>query len=173
MKKLITFIALLTLAACQSVSPSQQTELPALTTQQQYNTQTPIAGGVETLYIHPIKMPFHARMDTGAETSSIDAQNLRPFERDGEKWIAFDIINRKSNISHHFEKPINRRLNIIRTGIHERRYAVMLNIKMGNELINAEFTLNDRNKFDYQVLIGRNIINGRVIIDPTLENTMH
>ena len=40
-------------------------------------------------------------------------------------------------------------------------------------MINAEFTLNDRSKFDYQVLIGRNIINGRFIIDPTLENTMH
>ena len=50
---------------------------------------------------------------------------------------------------------------------------VIMDIKMGQKLIKAEFTLNDREKFDYQLLIGRNIINGRYIIDPTLQNTLH
>ena len=44
---------------------------------------------------------------------------------------------------------------------------------MGDEIIDAEFTLNDRSKFEYQVLIGRNILNGRFIIDPSIENTLH
>ena len=118
-------------------------------------------------------MPFHARMDTGAETSSIDVLNMRPFERDVEKWISFDIKNSKNNEIHHVEKRVKRKTAIVRTGEKEIRYVVHMDIKMGNELIDAEFTLNDRSKFEYQVLIGRNIINGRFIIDPTLENTMH
>ena len=112
-------------------------------------------------------------MDTGAETSSLDAKNIRPFERDGEKWVSFDIINRKNGEKHHYQKPVKRKTNIVRTGEKERRYVVHMDIKFGKEIINAEFTLNDRDKFDYQVLIGRNIINGRFIIDPSLENTMH
>ena len=173
MKKFAAFIALFILNACQTPiekSPSSQISTPS--TPSQIN-QTPIAGGVETLHIIPFKMTFHARMDTGAETSSIDVLNMRPFERDGEKWISFDIKNRKNNEIHHFEKPVKRKTAIVRTGEKEIRYVVHMDIKMGNELIDAEFTLNDRSKFEYQVLIGRNIINGRFIIDPTLENTMH
>ena len=44
---------------------------------------------------------------------------------------------------------------------------------MGEEIIDTEFTLNDRSKFEYQVLIGRNIINGRFLIDSSIENTLH
>ena len=133
----------------------------------------PIVGGVETLYIPPFEVSFQARMDTGAETSSIDAQNIRQFERDGEKWISFDIINRKNNQKHHFEKPIIRKTSIVRTLKEEKRYVVHFAIKMGNEIIDTEFTLNDRSKFEYQILIGRNIINGRYLIDPSIENTLH
>ncbi len=173
MKKFTAFITSIMLTACQSVINTPNTSQIIPNESPITKTETPIAGGIETLYIVPLEMPFQARMDTGAETSSIDAQNLKPFERDGEKWISFDITNRKNGEIKHFEKPIKRKTNIVRTGEKERRYVVLLDIKMGKELINAEFTLNDRTKFDYQVLIGRNIINGRFIIDPTLENTMH
>ena len=133
----------------------------------------PIVGGVETLYIPPFEVSFQARMDTGAETSSIDAKNIRHFERDGEKWVSFDITNRKNNQTHHFERPVVRKTSIIRTGNEEKRYVVNFDIKMGEEIIGAEFTLNDRSKFEYQVLIGRNIINGRYLIDSSTENTLH
>ena len=173
MKKFTALITSILLTACQSmVDHSEIATLPT-TENHSLETKTLIAGGIETLYVTSMAMPFHARMDTGAETSSIDAQNIRPFERDGEKWVSFDITNRKNGETKHFEKPIKRKTNIIRTGEKERRYVVLLDIKMGQDMINAEFTLNDRSKFDYQVLIGRNIINGRFIIDPTLENTMH
>ena len=173
MKKIITFIFCLLLSACQtSVETPDISAFP-----QDYKEPTtpriPVVGGVETLYILPIEMPFHARMDTGAETSSIDAQNITPFERDGEKWISCEVLNRKSGKPHRFENPIKRTANIIRTGTDERRYVVSMSIKMGNEIITADFSLNDRNKFEYQILIGRNIINGRFVIDPSLENTMH
>lgn len=172
MKKIATFVAMLLIGACQH-QPKLVIPMSNDKTSQQTKIKTPIVGGIETLHILPFDMPFHARMDTGAETSSIDAHNIRPFERDGEKWISFDITNRKDGITKHFEKPVKRKTTIVRTGEQERRYVVHLDIKMGNELIDAEFSLNDRSKFEYQVLVGRNIINGRFIIDPTLENTMH
>lgn len=161
------------LAACQTTNITNTKTIDEQTSMSQKNTSMPIVGGVETVYLPPFDISFQARMDTGAETSSIDAKNIHPFERDGEKWISFDIINRKNNQRHHFERPIIRKTNIIRTAQEEKRYVVLFDIKMGNELIEAEFTLNDRSKFEYQVLIGRNIINGRFLIDTSIENTLH
>ncbi len=131
-----------------------------------------IIGGVEPVYFLPMKTPFAARIDTGAETSSIDTDNIRPFERDGEKWVAFTLINAQSGETHTFEKRIKRRANIRRTENNERRYVVNMDIKIGKELINADFTLAKREKFNYQGLIGRNIISGRFIVDPSVENTI-
>ena len=174
MKKSIIAAFFILLSACQT-QPETTAPMVSVTPppKETVRRNIPIVGGVETAYILPMNMPFHTRMDTGAETSSIDAKNLKPFERDGEKWVSFDIINRKNGEKHHFEKPVKRKIGIVRTQKSERRYVVYMKIKMGKELIDAEFTLNDREKFDYQLLIGRNIINGRFVIDPTLKNTLH
>ena len=173
MKKITILLATTFLFACQTVNtPTISVSEDAAPIIKQKITM-PIVGGVETLYVPPFEVSFQARMDTGAETSSIDAHNIRPFERDGEKWVSFDIINRKNNKKHHFEKPIIRKTNIVRTLKKEKRFVVNFPIKMGNEIINEEFTLNDRSKFEYQVLIGRNIINGRFLIDPSIEKTLH
>lgn len=173
MKKVVVLMLLTILGACQSAPKDVVSEAPEVVVPSPTENTLPIVGGVEALYLVPMKTPFHARMDTGAETSSLDVRNARPFERDGEKWISFDVVNRKNDEKYHFEKPLKRRTTIVRTGKKERRYVVQMGIKMGEELINAEFTLNDRSRFDYQILIGRNILNGRFVIDPSLENTMH
>lgn len=132
-----------------------------------------IIGGVEPFYLLPMKTPFAARIDTGAETSSIDASNIIPFERDGEKWVSFTMINNQNGETHYFEKRLVRKTRIVRAHKDEKRYVVNLDIKIGNELINTDFTLADREKFDYQGLIGRNVINGRFLIDSSIDNTLH
>ena len=147
--------------------------VPAVEVPQVKQTKLGVIGAVEPVYFLPMKSPFEARIDTGAENSSVDVTSLKTFERDGEKWVSFNITNRKDGSTHHFEKPIKRHTTIVRIGEHEERYVVNMTITIGNETIKADFTLANRDKFNYQVLIGRNIINGRFIIDPTLENTMH
>ena len=173
MKKFILFLVIIFLFGCHSTAMTTTKTNITTDINKQQISQIPIVGGVETLYIHPFDISFQARMDTGAETSSIDAKNIQPFERDGEKWVSFDITNRKNNQTQHYEKPIVRKTHIVRTLIEESRYVVNMNLKMGNEIIDAEFTLNNRSKFEYQILIGRNIINGRFIIDSSIENTLH
>ena len=132
-----------------------------------------VIGAVEPVYILPMKSPFMARIDTGAETSSIDVSEKRIFERDGEKWVSFVLINRDSGEKHRFEKQVDRVTSIKRINQHEKRIIVNFDIKFGNEIINAKFSLADRTKFDYQALIGRNILTGRAVVDTSLENTLH
>lgn len=172
MKKTTVLGMLMMLTACataptpkidENIEPKQPTKTV---------NQLPSIGGVERVYVENIKAPFHARVDTGAETSSIDVQNITPFERDGEKWVSFDLVNRANGEKLKLEKPIKRKTVIKRTNEAEHRYVVRLKIRMGKNLINTDFTLNDRSKFDYQVLIGRNILSGRYIVDVSTSNTL-
>lgn len=131
-----------------------------------------IIGAVEPIYILPIKSPFQARIDTGAETSSLDVDSFNYFERDGVKWVSFSITNTTSGETQTFEKRLVRRVAIRRINKNEKRPTVKLDIKFGGQIIKAEFTLAQREKFDYQTLIGRNIITGRALVDVSLSNTL-
>lgn len=131
-----------------------------------------IIGAVEPLYILPMKTPLMSRIDTGAETSAIDVANREFFERDGEKWVAFDIVNRDNGEQYHFEKKIVRQQRVKRAEGNEDRVVVMMSVKFGGELINAQFSLAERDKFVYQGLVGRNILTGRAIVDTSVSNTL-
>ena len=49
-----------------------------------------------------------------------------------------------------------------------------MDVKFGKEVITGvRFTLADREKFEYQALIGRNILTGRAIVDTALSNTLN
>ena len=94
------------------------------------------------------------------------------FLRDGEKWVAFDLNNRETGEKYHFEKRIERRPTIKRIHTSEERIVVEMDVKMGDEIIKAEFSLAHRDRFNYQGLIGRNILAGRALVDTSLVNTL-
>ncbi|MGN0914051.1 MAG: ATP-dependent zinc protease [Alphaproteobacteria bacterium] len=132
-----------------------------------------IIGAVEPAYILPMKSQFFSRIDTGAENSSIDVDNKKTFERDGEKWVSFDITNRETGEKHHFEKPVIRQATIKRIHKAEKRTIVSMDLKIGDKIITENFSLAHRDKFEYQVLIGRNILTGRALVDTSLSNTLN
>lgn len=131
-----------------------------------------IIGAVEPIYMLPMKTPFAARIDTGAENSSLDVDNMKTFERDGEKWVSFDLVNRQGGERHHFEKKILKFVTITRIHKSEKRPSVMMDVNFGGQIIKARFSLADREKFEYQALVGRNILTGRAIVDTALSNTL-
>ena len=176
--KYFTVFALLILCgACQSTQnePVAPKIVPAVEVKRPVTTQHElgIIGAVEPIYFLPMKTPFQARIDTGAENSSLDVRDIRYFERDGEKWVAFELINQDSGEKHHFEKKLIKHTTITRINENEKRPVVMMNIKFGGQIIKSRFSLADRTKFDYQALIGRNILTGRAIVDTALSNTLH
>lgn len=179
MKPAVKFFALFNLlfflGCCQSdVKPAI---LPGIVPHSQ-KTSTPkkrvtnVIGAVEPLYFLPMKSAFDARIDTGATTSSIDATDIYEFERDGENWVSFSIVNRKSGEKHTFEKPILQTLSIKRINDKEQRLKVKMDISFGGEKLVAEFTLAQREDFEYQALIGRNILSGRHLVDTSLSHTL-
>lgn len=182
MKKI--FILLLLLSACSGVDKNinitiQENELQnkiEARNDLKENIYYPlgIIGEVEPVYLKDMVSAFSARIDTGAETSSIDATNVKEFERDGKPWVSFDIENKTTKEKKTFEKKIIRRTTIKRQqGGDEKRIVVNMEIKMGNQNFVKEFTLGNREKFKYQILIGRNILNGLAVVDVGLRNTLN
>ena len=176
----ITFLTLLTIicAACktdQQLTPVPPKIVPAVEVKRPDMPKhvLGIIGAVEPVYVLPMKSPFLARIDTGAENSSLDVQNLRYFERDGEKWVSFELVNDQSGEKHLFEKKILRFVTIKRINESEKRASVLMDIKFGGQIIKEKFSLADREKFEYQALIGRNILTGRAIVNTSLSNTLH
>lgn len=178
--KLSFLLALLCLcSACQTAtntnSTAQQSTVVANTepvSKPKIKHSLGIIGSIEPIYILPIKSSFQARIDTGAETSSLDVDDYHIFERDGVKWVSFIITNNMTGEKQSFEVRQKRRISVKRINKNESRPIVMLNIKFGGKIIKAEFSLAKREKFEYQVLVGRNILNGRAIVDPSISNTL-
>lgn len=132
-----------------------------------------IIGEVETVRLPDFKSSFEARVDTGATTCSIDAFDIKNFERDGRKWVSFKIKSRTSGEQKSYELPIVRIVPIKRHGMpDQQRFSVMLNIKIGYLTLEREFTLTDRSAFDYQVLLGRNLLSGIAVVDVTRKNSI-
>lgn len=176
MRKFFLLLLILTISACQP----KQVIVPAVvhnvnTTQEIVveKAHLPIIGEVEPIYFLPMKSPFNARIDTGAATSSLDCNHVEYFERDGEKWVIFKLKNRKTGEEHTFEKKIERAFRVKRSGDDERRKAVKMDVKMGGETFSAIFSISDRSGFDYQGLVGRNILTGRFIVDTSTSYTLN
>ena len=132
----------------------------------------PIIGQAEYLTIFPQKYRYRARIDSGATTCSMSALDIEIFERDGKKWVRFrlplpsDNPKEKLKKSEPQEYPITREANIKRHGAEDQiRPAVKLKVQLGDFEGRIEFTLTDRSKYEYPVLIGRNLLDGNFLID--------
>lgn len=115
---------------------------------------------------------LNVRVDTGAATSSLHVDNLEEFEREGELWIRFDIHPDIHNV----DKVVRREAPVAgqkrvksSTATRERRYVINTPIVMQNEKWDIQLTLTDRSEMTYLMLLGREAMNGRFIVDPEFE----
>ncbi|TVP89569.1 MAG: hypothetical protein EA347_03990 [Thioalkalivibrio sp.] len=133
-----------------------------------------IHGWVERIEILPEGISLKAKMDTGATTSSLNALNKERFERDGERWIAFDIIDPEdADNTVRVERPITRHVRIVRhDGEFQRRPVVAIALCIGPHYREEEMSLIDRTQLNYQALVGRNHMNGIILVDSS-ETFLH
>lgn len=126
-----------------------------------------IVGEVEKFYLAEPGLVYTARIDSGAETSSIDARNITRFERDGSNWVRFEVPVPGTDELVTMEKEVSRRVRIIQSSAEdsERRVVVELQFAIGDHKQVAEFTLADRSNLTYEVLIGRNVLRDMMLID--------
>ncbi len=125
-----------------------------------------IIGEVEKVTFMSKGLKLKARIDTGAETSSLGVDDQQPFERDGKKWLRFSVKDPANEKLISFERPIVRTASIKRHGAEDmKRPVVKLKIMLGNIEMERQFTLADRSKYTFPVLIGRNVLSGKYLVD--------
>lgn len=131
-----------------------------------------IIGEVEPVTIKKVGFTMAARIDTGAQTSSLNAQDITPFERDGKRWVKFTVTDSKSGKSAEIKSKLSRTVEIKRHGGDPiERPVVKLRTVLGAVEQVREFSLADRSSFEYPILIGRNFLNGGFIVDVSRKNS--
>lgn len=128
-------------------------------------------GWLENVKINNSNFQLKAKIDTGATTSSINAKIIKKFKKDGKKWIRFQIEN---NIGHTLilEKKIQRTVKIKRKlALPIKRPVINLGVCIGKVYRELEVNLSDRKNFEFQMLIGRNYLQGYFLVDSALEYT--
>ena len=131
-----------------------------------------IVGAVESVKIDPPGIQLKARVDSGANTSSLDARDLVVFERDGERWVRFKLRPVNGVESPEVERPVKRFVRVSQTNSPEadRRPVVEMSIELGGVTDLIDFNLRDRSRMTYPVLLGRKYLRDRALIDISRTN---
>lgn len=114
---------------------------------------------------------LQAQVDSGANTSSLSAREITPFERDGEDWVRFKLALNDDDVAvdsvrdEWIEAPIERRVRIVQASGEEVRLVISLLLTLGPLSENVEFTLSDRSHLSSPVLLGRRFLLDIAIID--------
>ena len=129
-----------------------------------------IVGSEEWCSFPGIGIPaIKARVDSGAKTSSLHAFNIQQFRRSGENWVSFEVhpLQNDRNAVIRCERPIiDKRSVKSSSGITEMRYVVLGELMLGGEKWDIELTLANRDSMGYRMLLGREAMSGRMLVDP-------
>ena len=110
-----------------------------------------------------------ARVDSGAKTSALHAINIAPFIKDEQNWVRFDINPIQNNVKTiiHCEAPlVDKRVVKSSSGFREHRYVIQTSLDIGNSKWLIEMTLTNRDSMGFRMLLGREAMSGRVLVDP-------
>ncbi|WP_104204202.1 ATP-dependent zinc protease [Billgrantia saliphila] len=130
-----------------------------------------MVGRSEWIGLPDVGTYLRARVDSGANTSSLSATDITRFERDGEDWVRFKLGLNEDDVivegvrDEWIERPIERRVRILQAAGSESRPVVSLLMTLGPIREPVEFTLNDRTHLNYPVLLGRRFLMDIALID--------
>ncbi|MFC4818211.1 MULTISPECIES: 30S ribosomal protein S6--L-glutamate ligase [unclassified Flavobacterium] len=129
-----------------------------------------IIGSEEWCSFPDLNIPYiKARVDSGAKTSSLHATNIVPFTKNGEDWVKFDInpLQNNSKLVKHCEaKLVDKRVVKSSSGYREQRYVIQTELKIGESNWLIEMTLANRDSMGFRMLLGREAMIGKLLVDP-------
>lgn len=125
-------------------------------------------GWVENVKIANLDSEISAKLDSGATTSSINAEILNKPDKETESGgtIKFKFIGDDGKEAL-YERPVERWVKIKKKdGGTIRRPVVKMVFCIAGQKIEEEVNLSDRDEFNYSILVGRNMLKkGKLTID--------
>ncbi|RNL91408.1 30S ribosomal protein S6--L-glutamate ligase [Sinomicrobium pectinilyticum] len=129
-----------------------------------------IVGSEEWVALPQLQIPaIKVRVDSGAKTSALHAVNINPFQRNNETWVTFDVFpiqNNGKKLIHCEALAIDKRVVKSSTGNRENRYVIRTALHINGSSWDIELTLTNRDSMGYRMLLGREAMMGRMLVDP-------
>jgi hypothetical protein len=110
-----------------------------------------------------------AKIDTGAQTSTLHAFDLSVTDRDGTPWVDFEVhpLQRSRARSSRVSFPIHSFKRVrSSTGHSQRRPVIRTPIRIGQHGYDIDITLTSRDEMGFRMLLGRAAIRRRFWVDP-------
>ena len=111
-----------------------------------------------------------AKIDTGARSSSIHAFNITPYVADdGSDRVRFDVHPRQRNEDHSVtcDAAIHDRRTVrSSSGEASDRIVIRTDLRWNGEVWPIDLTLAARFEMGFRMLIGREAVRGRHVVDP-------
>lgn len=112
---------------------------------------------------------IQAKVDTGADSSSLHAFNQKRFERDGLEYITFEIHPGKRSKSGAIlceSQVVMERKVRNPGGRSEVRPVISTSVVVNGVTIRALINLTERDEMSFRMLIGRRTLRGRFLVNP-------
>ncbi len=136
----------------------------------QYNSRT-VTGCEEWCTFPQLGVPaIKARVDSGARTSALHAVNIQPIKRAGNRWVSFEVHplqKDRTTVLRCEAEVIDRRVVKNSGGYSEKRYVIKTRFRLGENEWDIELTLTNRDNMGYRMLLGREAMGDRVLVDPS------
>ncbi len=132
-----------------------------------------IIGRLEVVDLPELGMyNIRAKTDTGADTSVLHCEDFKVFEKKGHRFIT-------CHIRPHLEDteiltltfPVHRE-RVVKSsfGQTETRHIFITKIRLFDRLYDIKLSLRDRSSMSYPMLLGRNFISGKFLVDVSQKN---
>jgi len=131
-----------------------------------------VIGWIEHVQIQARNIILKAKIDTGADNSSIHADNIQVYDKNGTQWVRFTVRNRE-NQSADFELPLISYAKIKRKRAEPLlRPVVNMGLCIGNTVKMVDINLANREHFKYRILIGRSYLKEQYLVDSSKQHTI-
>ncbi len=107
-----------------------------------------------------------AKIDTGARTAALHAEEVEAFERDGAPWVRFKIAGGEEGAEWRIcEAPVADKREIKNTsGVPEERYVINTSLRLGTRRWSIELSLANRAQMGFELILGRTAIRRRKLV---------
>ncbi|WP_075589818.1 30S ribosomal protein S6--L-glutamate ligase [Labilibacter marinus] len=129
-----------------------------------------VIGSEEWCNLPQLNIPgIKARVDSGAKTSALHAVNISTFTKNEQPWVSFDVhpLQNDGKTTIRCEAPLlDKRKVKSSSGSSEVRFVIKTMLSFKEEAWEIEVTLTNRDSMGYRMLLGRQAMSGKMLVDP-------
>ena len=131
------------------------------------NRDLEIVGWLEHARLMDPEVHLDAKLDTGAETSSLDVEIIKKFRKHDKRWVRFRLTDRSTGQEYVVVRERVRTVAIVmHDGGRQLRPVVLMKVCIAGRVLETEMSLVDRSEFAYPLLLGRESLESFALVDP-------